>query len=120
MSYRVDRLPPGLEIDESTGAISGTPTTAKVAVLTTVRVTVTDEAENETELAFRFPAVAMGDQVLSGFAYGAETVVFGQAAPEVTAPQGAATSLRYSAAPAEVCSVEAARGVLTLIAPGSA
>ena len=115
-SYGVDRLPAGLEVAEVAGVISGTPTTGGVAVTTTVRVT--DEAGNETELVIRFPAIAQGDQVLSAFAYSAETVVFGQAAPEVTAPQGAATSLSYSAAPADVCSVEAETGVLTLIAPG--
>ena len=115
-SYGVDTLPGGLELAEVTGVITGTPTTARFAVTTTV--TVTDEAGNETELVLQFPVIAKGDQVLSGFTYGAETVVFGQAAPEVTAPQGVATSLSYSAAPAEVCSVEAGTGVLTLIAPG--
>ena len=64
-----------------------------------------------------FPAVAKGDQTLTGFQYSASSVAFGSAAPTVTAPGGVETTLSYSATPASVCSVDAS-GALTLEGAG--
>ena len=49
-------LPAGLMINTTTGAISGTPTTASPATSVVV-VTVTDNAGNQTEVRLTFPAV---------------------------------------------------------------
>ena len=63
--------------------------------------------------------MAKGAQVLSGFAYSAASVTFGSAAPAVTAPGGAQGALSYAATPADVCTVEASTGALTLAGVGS-
>ena len=65
-----------------------------------------------------FPAVAKGDQTLTGFAYSPATVTYGDTAPAVTAPGGVQTTLSYSAAPATVCTVDASTGALTLVGVG--
>ena len=80
-------LPPGLGIDTGTGVISGTPGTAD-ANTTSATVTVTDTAGNPATVSIAFPAVAKGDQTLTGFAYSAATVTYGDTAPAVTAPRG--------------------------------
>ena len=54
-SYAAESLPAGLDIDESTGVISGTPPAVSAAA--TATVTVTDRAGNESEVAVAFPAV---------------------------------------------------------------
>ena len=58
-SYSVpaDALPPGLMIDEMSGDISGTPTTANAST-SEVTVTVTDTAGNPATVMVTFPAVA--------------------------------------------------------------
>ena len=99
----------------------GTPAAAGSAA--TASVTVTDSAGNETETSIAFPAVAKGDPTLSGFAYSASAVVFGQPAPTatpptVTGPVGEDAVLSYAASPAAVCGVDAATGELTLAGQG--
>ena len=46
-------------------------------------------------------------------------MTFGSAAPAVTAPGGAQGALSYAATPADVCTVEASTGALTLAGVGS-
>ena len=116
-AYSVAGLPAGLSIDTATGVISGTPTAA-VSGTATATVTVTDTAANSGTVEVVFPAVAKGDQTLSGFGYSASSVTFGSTAPTVTAPSGAQTTLSYTATPSAVCSVQAATGVLTLAGVG--
>ena len=67
-SYGAAGLPPGLGIDSTTGAISGTPDTAD-ANTADATVTVTDTAGNTATVDITFPVVAKGDQTLTGFAY---------------------------------------------------
>ena len=58
--------------------------------------------------------VDKGEQPLTGFGYSPATVNFGDAAPTLTAPTGAQGTLSYAATPAEVCTVNATSGALTL------
>ena len=116
-SYGATGLPPGLGIDSTTGAISGTPDTAD-ANTAAATVTVTDTAGNTATVDIAFPAVAKGDQTLTGFAYSPASVTFGGAVPAVTAPGGVQTTLSYSATPAAVCTVDASTGALTLVGVG--
>ena len=116
-SYGATGLPPGLGIDSTTGAISGTPATAD-ANTAAATVTVTDTAGNTVDVPITFPAVAKGDQTLTGFAYSPATVTYGDTAPAVTAPGGVQTTLSYSATPATVCTVDASSGALTLAGVG--
>ena len=116
-SYGATGLPSGLGIDTGTGVISGTPDTAD-ANTARATVTVTDTAGNTATVSIAFPAVAKGDQTLTGFAYSSASVTFGGAAPAVTAPGGVQTTLSYSAAPATVCTVDASTGALTLVGVG--
>ena len=117
-SYRATGLPPGLSIHSGTGLISGTPTTAN-ADTASVTVTVSDEAGNTAATTLTFPAVAKGDQTLSGFEYSPASVTFGVTAPTLTAPTGAVTTVGYTATPARVCTVNATSGALTLAGVGS-
>ena len=83
------------------------------------KVTVSDAAGNSATVAIIFPAVAKGDQVLSGFEYSASSVLFGATSvPSVIAPSGAMTTLGYSATPASVCRVDPSTGALTLAGAG--
>ena len=116
-SYGATGLPSGLGIDSTTGAISGTPDTAD-ANTADATVTVTDTAGNTDTVDITFPAVAKGDQTLTGFAYSPASVTYGDTAPAVTAPGGVQTTLSYSAAPATVCTVDASTGALTLVGVG--
>ena len=117
-SYGATGLPPGLGIDSTTGAISGTPDTAD-ANTADATVTVTDTAGNTATVDITFPAVAKGDQALTGFAYSPATVTYGDTAPAVTAPDGVQTTLSYSATPSNVCTVDSSTGALTLEGAGS-
>ena len=80
-AFRATGLPPGLVIDAATGAIGGTPDATGAAG--TATVTVMDSAGNTATADIAFPAVARGDQVLTGFRYSAATVTFGASAPTV-------------------------------------
>ena len=117
-AYGATGLPPGLGIDTSTGVISGTPDTAD-ANTAGATVTVTDSAGNTATVDITFPAVAKGDQTLTGFAYSSATVTYGDTAPAVTAPGGVQTTLSYSAAPATVCTVDASTGALSPVEVGA-
>ena len=117
-SYGATGLPPGLGIDTGTGVISGTPDAAD-ANTADATVTVTDTAGNTVDVPIAFPAVAKGDQTLTGFAYSPATVTYGDTAPAVTAPDGVQTTLSYSATPSNVCTVDSSTGALTLEGAGS-
>ena len=116
--YSATGLPSGLSINSTTGAIGGTPDSAD-ANTSSATVTVSDTAGNTATVAIAFPAVAKGDQTLSGFRYSASSVTFGSAAPSVTAPRGARGSVSYSATPSSVCTVNASTGALTIVGAGS-
>ena len=109
-SYRSTTLPRGLTVDMSTGDITGTPTTADLAV--TATVTVTDRAGNSSPVTIKFPAVAKGDQTLDGFSYGAASQRF-DATPVLAAPAGAALALVYATTTSDVCTVHSTNGALT-------
>ena len=116
-SYGATGLPSGLSINSTTGVISGTPDIANPTTATAT-VTVTDTAGNPTDVPITFPMVAKGDQKLTDFSYTPATVMFGDAAPTLTAPTGAVTTVSYAATPAEVCTVNATSGALTLVGMG--
>ena len=116
-AYSATGLPPGLSIAAATGVIGGTPDTAD-ANTADATVTVSDTAGNTAEVSIAFPAVAKGDQTLTGFQYSASTVAFGSTAPTVTAPGGVVTTLSYSATPSTVCTVAPSSGALTLVGVG--
>ena len=82
-------------------------------------MTVSDTAGNSGTVDIAFPAVAKGNQTLTGFQYGASSVAFGSAAPTVTAPGGVETTLSYSATPSTACTVDPSSGALTLVGAGS-
>ncbi len=111
--YAATGLPSGLSIDSASGAINGTPDTASAGTASAT-VTASDSAGNSVTVLIAFPAVAKGAQTLSGFAYSASSVVFGSAAPTVTAPSGAQGALSYAASPSAVCTVDDASGALTI------
>ena len=116
-TWEATGLPPGLAIDTGTGALSGTPTSATAAA--TATVTVTDTAGNPATVDIAFPAVSKGAQDLSAFAYAAATATHGADAPDLIVPDGARTTLSYTAAPAAVCTVDSATGALTLVGLGA-
>ena len=63
--YAVTGLPSGLSLDTGTGAIGGTLNTAD-ASMADATVTVSDSAGNPATVDITFPAVAKGDQTLTG------------------------------------------------------
>ena len=116
--YGAADLPPGLAIDDTSGVIGGTPEAAEAATATAT-VTVGDAAGNTATVDITFPAVAKGDQALTGFRYSPSSVTYGSGTvPSVTAPTGARTSLSYTATPAGVCGVDPTSGALTLVGAG--
>ena len=116
-AYAVTDQPSGLVIDTGTGVIGGTPDTADASTAT-AEVTVSDAAGNTVAVSIAFPAVAKGDQTLTGFQYSSDSVTLSSAAPTVTAPSGVQTTLSYSATPLTVCTVEPTNGALTLEGAG--
>ena len=117
-SYGATGLPSGLAIAAATGEISGTPEAASSNTVTAT-VTVSDAVGNEETVDIEFPAVAKGDQTLSGFEYSAAAVTLGTTVPTLTPPTGAETTLGYTASPPAVCAVNATTGVLTLVGAGA-
>ena len=113
-------LPPGLTLDGTGGGISGTPTT-ETAAMAVVTIRLTDTNDNPADVSLTFPAVALGSQTLTGFAYSAATATVGQPAPTVTAPTGqqAGSSLSYASSDTNICTVESSTGALTLVAAGT-
>ncbi len=119
-TYRVKfgtELPPGLSIDEVTGRITGTPTTASSAQRDTIIVAI-DAAGNSQEVAVTFPAVDKGTQTLTGFAYNPSVVTFGGAAPVLVEPTGSQGDLSYTSDTLSVCTVEGLTGQLTIVGSG--
>ncbi len=116
-TYAVIGLPSGLSLDTGTGAIGGRPDAANTNAASAT-VTVSDAAGNTATVSIAFPAVARGDQTLTGFQYSASSVTFGSAAPTVTAPTGVQTTVSYAATPSTVCSVDSSTGALTLVGAG--
>ena len=101
--YSAPGLPTGLRIDAVTGVISGTPEAADTDTAS-VTVTVSDTASNTATVGITFPAVAKGDQTLSGFSYSASSVTFGSAIPPtVTAPSGAQTDSELRGVSLRMC-----------------
>ena len=85
-----------------------------------VTATAEETADNYNQATADFTVtVAKGEQTLADFAYNPDTVTFGGSAPTFTAPTGAQTTLSYAASPAEVCTVNATSGALTLVGPGT-
>ena len=117
-AYSATDLPSGLAIDDSSGTISGSPTTANASTAA-VTITVSDTAGNAVTVTVTFPAVAKGDQTLTGFAYSSGSITFGDSAPTLTVPTGAQTTLSYAATPTDVCTVDATTGALTVLKVGS-
>ena len=120
-SYRIkfgSELPPGLSLDEVSGSITGTPTTATTAGHDTI-VVVADAAGNIQETAITFPAVDKGTQPLTGFSYDPSVVTFGGAAPVLTAPTGSHGDLSYASDTPSVCTVAALTGELTIVGAGT-
>ena len=117
-AYAVTSLPSGLVIDAGSGVISGTPDTADASAASAT-VTVSDEVGNTAAVSITFPAVGKSDQTLSGFEYSSSSIAFGSAAPTVTAPKGAQSTLSYSAFPSTVCTVNSSSGALTIVGVGS-
>ncbi len=74
-SYSGSSLPPGLIVNETTGAIGGAPTTANASAQTAT-VTVADSAGNVSTETIAFPAVVKGDQTFT-FSYGAPEITYG-------------------------------------------
>ena len=111
-------LPPGLSLDGASGRITGTPTTASTATLTTA-IAVTDSAGNVQEVLIVFPGVAKGSQSLSRFSYNPTSISFGDPAPELTAPTAAlGATISYATETPLVCTVDDSTGSLTIVGNG--
>ena len=112
-------LPPGLTLASDTGVISGAPTMVNVATAT-VDIILRDGAGNPATVQIIFPAVGIGSQTLTGFAYTPATVALNATPPAVTPPSGAQTgsTLSYTSGNTNICTVDSATGALTLVAAG--
>ena len=111
-------IPPGLTLAEDTGVISGAPTMTDAATAT-VDIRLTDGAGNPTDVQIIFPAVGIGSQTLTGFAYTPATVALNAPTPPVVMPpSGAQTPLTYITTTSAVCTVDNDTGALTLVAAG--
>ena len=116
--YGAAGLPSGLTLNTGTGVIGGTPEAADAATATAT-VTVSDAAGNTATADITFPAVAKGDQALTGFQYSPSSVTYGSGTvPAVTAPTGVLTTLSYLVTPDSVCTVDPTSGALTLAGAG--
>ena len=118
-AYSATGLPSGLSIAAATGVIGGTPDTADANTAECHGDGERRGRQHRLTVSIAFPAVAKGDQALSGFAYSASSVTFGSAAPTVTATGGVETTLSYSATPSTVCTVDPSSGALTLVGVGN-
>ena len=119
-ALQASTLPPGLTLASDTGVISGTPTTVN-ATTADVTIRLTDEAGNPGDVPIAFPMVAMGSQVLDGFAYTPDTVALNAPTPPVvTLPSGVQTgsTLSYTSGDINICTVDSA-GALTLVTAGA-
>ena len=117
--YTATGLPPGLVIGSTSGVISGTPSAADAATAA-VTVTAADTAGNPATVALTFPAVAKGDQDLSGFKYAPASLNYGATTPALTAPTVLdSAALTYTSSTTDVCTVDAGTGVLSLLAVGA-
>ena len=119
-AYRVKfgtELPPGLSLDEVSGRITGTPTTASSAQHDTIIVAI-DVAGNSQEVAITFPAVDKGTQTLTRFAYNPSVVTFEGTAPVLIELTGAQGDLSYTSDTPSVCTVEGLTGQLTIVGAG--
>ena len=116
--YAVTGLPSGLNLDTGTGAIGGTPDTAD-ANTADVTVTVSDAVGNTAEVPITFPAVAKGDQTLTGFQYSA---YFGGVRVRCANGDGAGRRgddrKSYSATPLPASVASTTSGALTLEGAG--
>ena len=119
-ALQASTLPPGLTLASDTGIISGIPTTVN-ATTADVTIRLTDEAGNPGDVPIAFPMVAMGSQVLDGFAYTPDTVALNAPTPPVvTLPSGVQTgsTLSYTSGDINICTVDSA-GALTLVTAGA-
>ena len=117
--YTASGLPPGLVIGSTSGVISGTPSAADAATAA-VTVTAADTAGNPATVALTFPAVAKGDQDLSGFKYAPASLNYGATTPVLTAPTVLdSAALTYTSSTTDVCTVDDGTGVLSLLAVGA-
>ena len=117
-AYSATGLPAGLAINAGSGVITGTPSTANASTAS-VTVTVADRAGNAATVDIAFPAVAKGDQDLSGFGYSTATITYGAAAPVLAAPTLLdSAALTYTSSTTGVCTV-ADDGALTILTDGA-
>ena len=113
------QLPAGLSLDSANGRITGTPSTAGTATITTA-IAVTDAAGNVQEALIVFPEIAKGSQSLSDFSYNPEGISFGDPAPQLTGPTGApGVTISYETETPLVCNVNESTGSLTILSDGT-
>ena len=113
------QLPAGLSLDSANGRITGTPSTAGTATITTA-IAVTDAAGNVQEVLVVFPEIAKGSQSLGDFSYNPDGISFGDPAPQLTVPTGApSATISYLTETPLVCSVHESTGSLTIVSDGT-